>query len=127
MNKPDVALAALKGSTSQLFVERLTPNAKLVLTDDYDQGVAMVLEGKAHAMVADMPICLVSVYRYRDKGLTTLKNPLTYEPLGIVLPPTDALLLNVVQNFLNTMVNSGELEVLRQRWFSDASWVKELR
>ncbi|MFI5338975.1 MAG: transporter substrate-binding domain-containing protein [Candidatus Methylomirabilales bacterium] len=127
MNKPDVVLAALKGSTSQLFVERLLPNAKLVLTDDYDQAVAMVLDGRANAMVADYPICMVAVYRYRDKALTSLKNPLTYEPIGIVLPPTDPLLLNLVQNFLIRMVNSGELEVLRQRWFNDASWVNQLR
>jgi polar amino acid transport system substrate-binding protein len=127
MNKPDVVQAALKGSTSQLFVERLMPNAKLVLTDDYDQAVAMVLDGKAQAMVADYPICMVSVYRYRDKALTTLKNPMTYEPIGIALPPNDPLLLNWMQNFLTNLVNSGELEVLRQRWFNDASWVSELR
>jgi polar amino acid transport system substrate-binding protein len=127
MNKPDVVLAALKGSTSQLFVERLAPNAKLVLTDDYDQAVAMVLDGRANAMVADFPICMVSVYRYQDKALTTLKKPLTYEPIGIALPTTDPLLLNLVQNFLVRMVNSGELEALRQRWFNDASWVSQLR
>ncbi len=127
MNKPDVVLAALKGSTSQLFVERLMPNAKLVLTDDYDQAVAMVLDGKVNAMVADFPICMVSVYRYQGKALTTLKNPLTYEPIGIALPPTDPLLLNLVQNFLTRLVNSGELEALRQRWFNDASWVNQLR
>ena len=127
MNRPDVVLAALKGSTSQLFVERLTPNAKLVLTDDYDQAVAMVLDGRANAMVADFPICMVSVYRYQDKALTTLKKPLTYEPIGIALPTTDPLLLNLVQNFLTGIVNSGELEALRQRWFNDASWVSQLR
>jgi polar amino acid transport system substrate-binding protein len=127
MNKPDVVLAALRGSTSQLFVERLMPNAKLVLTDDYDQAVAMVLDGKAQAMVADYPICMVSVYRYRDKALTTLKTPMTYEPIGIALPPNDPLLLNWMQNFLTNLVNSGELEALRQRWFNDASWVSELR
>ncbi len=126
MNKPDVVLAALKGSTSQLFVERLMPNAKLVLTDGYDQAVTMVLEGKAHAMVADYPICMVSVYRYKDKGLTTLKKPLSYEPIGIALPPNDPLLVNLVQNFLNSMINDGALEVIRQRWFNDASWVSQL-
>jgi polar amino acid transport system substrate-binding protein len=126
MNKPDVVLAALKGSTSQLFVERLLPNAKLVLTDGYDQAVTMVLEGKAQAMVADYPICTVSVYRYRDKGLTTLKKPLSYEPIGIALPPNDPLLVNLVQNFLTSMINNGELEVIRQRWFNDASWVSQL-
>ena len=127
MNSPDVTLAALKGSTSQLFVERLTPKAKLVPTDDYDQAISMVLDGKVQAMVADFPICNVSVFRYRDKGLTTLKSPLNYEPIGIAMLPTDPLLLNWAQNFVTTMLNSGELEVLRQKWFEDASWMLQLK
>ena len=127
MNSPDVTLAALKGSTSQLFVERLTPKAKLVPTDDYDQAISMVLDGKVQAMVADFPICNVSVFRYRDKGLTTLKSPLNYEPIGIAMLPTDPLLLNWAQNFVTTMLNSGELELLRQKWFEDASWMLQLK
>ena len=34
MNNPDKVLVALKGSTSQMFVEKVTPKAKLVLADD---------------------------------------------------------------------------------------------
>jgi len=127
MNRAEVTLAALKGSTSQLFVEKLMPKATLVPTDDYDQAIAMVLEGKAQAMVADFPICNVAAYRYRDKGLTTLRSPLNYEPIGVAMLPTDPLLLNWVQNFVTTLVNSGDLELLRKKWFDDASWVPQLR
>ena len=127
MNNPDVTVAALKGSTSQQFVERLAPKAKLVLTDDYDQAIAMVLEGKVRAMVADFPICNVSVYRYRDKGLTTLMSPLNYEPIGMAMLPTDPLLLNWTQNFVTYLVNSGELSLLQKKWFEDASWLSQLK
>ena len=127
INNPDKVLVTLKGSTSQRFVERLFPNAKLMLADDYDQAVAMVRDGKAQAMVADYPICQVSVYRYPDAGLTTLKNPISYEPIGIALPANDPLLVNWVQNFLNTLEKGGELEVIKERWFKDPSWVKNLR
>ncbi len=127
MDSPDVTVAALKGSTSQPFVERFAPKAKLVVTDDYDQGIAMVLEDKVQAMVADFPICNVSVYRYRDKGLTTLDSPLNYEPIGIALSPTDPLLLNLLQNFVAYLMNSGELSRIQKKWFEDASWVPQLR
>jgi polar amino acid transport system substrate-binding protein len=127
INNPDKVLVTLKGSTSQRFVEKLFPKAKLVLADDYDQAVAMVREDKAQAMVADFPICQVSVYRYPEAGLTTLKNPISYEPIGIALPANDPLLVNWVQNFLNTLEKSGEMEILAQRWFKDPSWVKNLR
>ncbi|RPI05639.1 MAG: ABC transporter substrate-binding protein [Zetaproteobacteria bacterium] len=127
MNNPDVTVAALKGSTSQLFVERFAPKAKLVPTDSYDQAIAMVLDGRVLAMVADYPICNVSVYRHRDKGLTTLKSPLNYEPIGIALSPADPLLLNWAQNFVTVLINSGELSLLQRKWFEDASWVPQLK
>ncbi len=127
IDNPDKVLVALKGSTSQRFVERVFPKAKLLLADDYDQGIAMVRDGKAQAMVADYPFCQVSVYRYPEAGLTTLKNPISYEPLGIAVPPNDPLLVNWLQNILNTLDKGGELEMIKVRWFKDPSWVKDLR
>jgi polar amino acid transport system substrate-binding protein len=126
MNNPDKVLVALKGSTSQMFVEKLMPKAKLELADDYDQAVGMVRNGKAHAMVADYPICMVSVYRYPEAGLATLTKPLLYEPLGVALPPNDPLLVNWVQNSLNFLEKTGELEGLTERWFKDTSWISRL-
>ncbi len=127
MNQPTVTVAALKGSTSQRFVEHFAPKATLVLTDDYDQAVALVLADKARALVADYPFCKVAVYRYPDKGLTTLESPMNYEPLGIALSPADPLLLNWAQNFVSFLINSGELSALQRKWFEDASWVPQLK
>ena len=126
MNNPEKVLAALKGSTSQTFVERLIPKAKLVLVDDYGQAVAMVRDDKAVAMVADYPICLVSVYRYPEAGFITLSKPISYEPVGVALPANDPLLVNWVQNVLNTLEKTGELGLLYDRWFKDTSWVSRL-
>jgi len=126
MNNPDKVLVALKGSTSQMFVEKVIPRAKLVLADDYGQAVAMVQNDKAIAMVADYPICMVSVYRYREAKLGTLEKPFSYEPIGVALPPNDPLLVNWVQNFLNALEKAGEMKMLTERWFKDTSWVNQL-
>ena len=126
IDQPDKILVALKGSTSQAFVERLLPKAQLQLADDYDQAVALVRDNKVMAMVADYPICLVSVYRYRDAGLATLSRALSYEPIGVALPAGDPLLVNWVQNMLNFLEKTGELNGITQRWFNDASWVSRL-
>ncbi len=127
INNPDKVLVALKGSTSQLFVEKIFPKAKLVLTENYDQAVAMVREDKAHAMVADQPICQVSVYRYPDAGLAALKKTLSYEPIGIAIPANDSLFLNLLQNFITGLVNSGDLRTLSDRWFNNGEWVSQIR
>ena len=94
IDKAGITLAALENSTSQKFVETLMPKAKLVTTADYDSAVKMVLEDKATAMVADYPICALSVLQHKDQGLVTLTEPLTIEPIGIAIAPGDSLLLN---------------------------------
>jgi len=126
INTPQTSLTALKGSTSQIFVEKLLPKAQLVLALDYDAAVALVIDGKVDAMVADYPICLISVLRYPEEGLASLVKPLTFEPIGVALPGNDPLLLNWVQNFFGMLEGSGELEALRAKWFTDGSWLKEL-
>jgi polar amino acid transport system substrate-binding protein len=126
INNPDKALVALRGSTSQIFAEKVFPKAKLVLVEDYDQAVAMLRQDKVQAMVADMPICQLTAYRYADAGLVSLKNPLSWEPLGIAIPANDLLLLNWLQNFLNAIEKDGSLERVAERWFKDASWVSRL-
>ncbi len=126
MNNPDKTLVALKGSTSQTFVEKLMPKAKLVLSDDYDKAVAIIKNDGAIAMVADYPICFLSVHRYPEAGLATLSKPISYEPIGVALPANDLLLLNWVQNTLSFLERTGELELLNQRWFKDTSWIGRL-
>ena len=126
MNSPDKVFVALKGSTSQLFVETVMPKAKLVLADDYDRAVAMVLNDQALAMVADYPICAVSVVRYPEAKFGMPDKPLTYEPIGIALPPNDTLLINWVQNFLGGLEKIGGLKRLEDRWMKEGSWINRL-
>ncbi len=121
-----VSLAALKSSTSQRFVEMVVPEAKLVTVADYDEGVKLVMDDKVDALVADYPICVLSVLRHPEQGLATLVSPLTIEPIGIALPANDALLVNLVQNYLNALEGTGVLEALRARWFEDSSWLDQL-
>jgi polar amino acid transport system substrate-binding protein len=126
INAKSLTLAALAGSTSQSFVELVAPNAKLVTTQSYDEGVKLVLEDKASALVADFPICVLSLLRHPDSGLATLTVPLTVEPVGIALPPGDPLLVNLVENYLGALEGMGLLEQLREKWFVDGSWLSEL-
>jgi polar amino acid transport system substrate-binding protein len=119
-------LVALKGSTSQAFVEEAIPNATLITADDYDEAVKMVLEDKVHAMVADYPICVVSVYRYPDKGLLSVVTTLTYEPIGVGVPAGDPLLVNWVENFMRITGETGLLDELKEKWLQRADWLQRL-
>ena len=126
LNDPKMRLAALRGSTSQAFIEQHMPRATLVPTTDYDEAIALVLQDKVEAMVADMPACVFAVRRHPDQGLYASSTPLTYEPIGIALPGGDSLLVNWTQNWLRVMEATGELERATHHWFKDATWLGQL-
>lgn len=119
-------LVALKGSTSQAFVEKYIPDATLVTAKDYDEAVEMVLQDKVQAMVADYPICVVSVFRYPNQGLLSVLTTLTYEPIGVGVPAGDALLVNWVENFMGIAEQTGLLEALKEKWLLRADWLHRL-
>ena len=119
-------LVALKGSTSQAFVEEAIPDATLVTAKDYDEAVKMVLEDKVHAMVADYPICVVSIFRYPNKGLLSVVTTMTYEPIGVGIPAGDPLLVNWIENFMGIAEETGLLQELKERWLLRADWLHRL-
>ena len=126
IDAPEYTVAALKGSTSQLYVEKVLPKAKLVPTVNYEEALALVLQDKAHAMVADYHFCAVAAFRYKEKGLATVEAPFTFDPIGVAMPDGDPLLVNLVQNFISALIGSGDLKKMTERWFKDGSWLKEL-
>lgn len=127
INRSSISVAALKGSTSQAFVEKNAPKVKLVTTMDYDAAVKMILEDKVDILVADYPVCVVSILRNQEAGLATLESPLTMEPIGIALTPEAFQLHNLLDNYLKALQMSGILESLEKRWFDDGSWLFRLQ
>jgi len=117
--------AALADSTSAEFVARELPRAKLVETRDYEAAVALLLGDQVDGIVADFLACQAAVWRNPEADLA-ISTPFTTEPLGIALPADDPLLLNLVQNYLNTIDHTGQLVTLRARWLADGWWLSEL-
>ncbi|MBI4773405.1 MAG: transporter substrate-binding domain-containing protein [Deltaproteobacteria bacterium] len=126
INTPDTTLTTLENSTSELFVKKFIPNARLVTVKDYDQAVNLVLRNEADAMIADYPVCVVYALRHPDENLVALVSTFTYEPIGVALPKNDPLLMNWMQNTLSAIEDNGELEEMRVRWFEDDSWLSRL-
>jgi len=127
INSPNTKIVTLKGSTSQAFAEEVLDKTTLFTTRTYNEAVDMVLQDKVQAMIADYPICVVSVFRYPEAGLLSVITPLTYEPIGIAIPANDPLLMNWTQNTLNSIEDSGMLDELKLKWFARGSWMDKLK
>ena len=126
LDTASLTVVVLAGSTSQRLVERQLTKATLVTVPEYDSGVAMVIDGSADLMIADYPICVLSVLLHGDKGLVTLAEPMTIEPIGVAISPDDSLLLNLVENYLGALEAIGVFAELEVKWFDDPAWLAEL-
>jgi polar amino acid transport system substrate-binding protein len=126
LDRGSVKLVALAGTTSEGYAKNAIPNATLITTATYDEAVTMVIGGAVDAMVADYPICVVSVLRNPGAGLLTVVSPFTFEPIGIAVPADDMLFVNLVQNYLTSLEGTGLLDQLRHKWFDDPSWLLDL-
>jgi polar amino acid transport system substrate-binding protein len=116
-------IITLKGSTSEQFVKNYMPKHELILVDNYNKGVDMILTDQADAMVADKPICVITILKNQGKDLVTTEEPLTIEPIGMALPAGDPQFLNLVVNYLASLQLSGTLPMLEKTWFNDGAWM----
>jgi ABC-type amino acid transport substrate-binding protein len=125
-NRKGLKLLAISNSTNANFIKTIAPEATLIEAASYDEGVALLIEGKADAMVADMTQCILAVLRFPDAGLSTLDKPLTVEPVGIAVSKDDPQFFNLVDNYLRAYEKTGVLTELRKKWFEDDGWVAAL-
>ena len=123
LNANTVRLAVLKGSTSETYAKMEMPDAEIALVDNYDEAVNMLIEGKTDIMVADFPICAYQALVHPEKGLITLAEPLTIEPIGVAISPNDPLLLNLVENYMSSLAMIGILDALEIKWFESGEWL----
>ncbi|MGB5172135.1 MAG: transporter substrate-binding domain-containing protein [Eudoraea sp.] len=122
-NNEAYKISFLKGSTSETFVKKYMPKAQAMPVNNYDEGIAMILNDKADAMVADYSICVITIMRNQGKDLVTLESPLNIEPIGMALPAGDLHFLNLVENYLQAFDMAGALELLDQKWLKDGNWL----
>ena len=126
INRQNITVAAIRNSTSQAFVEKHLPEAKLVTVENYEVATQMVLKDEVDALVADMPACVLAVLRYPNQGLATLSAPFTVEPIGIAVPASELPLQSLLDNYVSALADSGLLEMLRVQWLEKHDWVAAL-
>ena len=126
LNRENLTLVALENSTSEAFVKLNLSNAKIVPVKDYETGVQMIINEEADAMVADMAICVLTVMRNPNVGLTTLTKPLTIEPIGMAIPTGDPQFKNILDTYLEAFNQTGVITALNKQWFENQSWIGAL-
>lgn len=127
LNESNLKVTSLKGSTSEKFVKVFLPEATSLPAEDYDKAIAKLLSNEANVMVADYPVCVLNILKNPNSGLVTLTEPLTVEPIGMALPPSDPLFINFMENYINALTMNGLLSELEEYWFNNGSWLVEMK
>lgn len=125
INRKKVKIATMAGTTSEEYVRTQFPAAKVITVPNYDDAVDLILKGNADLMISDYAECVFASFKYQDKDLKVMQDLLVTEPIGMAVNP-DLLMINMLENFLKTMEETGDLEELETKWFRSGSWFAEL-
>ncbi len=111
-----------KGASSEALFNELNKNhtlrAKLVLGKDHNESFSILESGKADAFILDDVLLagLRASSQNPDQYVLT-RDPLTIEPLSIMLRKDDPGFKKLVDGELHRIITQGEINAIYRKWF----------
>ena len=126
LNTPKYIVTSRMGTTGEQAIKKYIPKATYKGFESEAEAGLEVINGKADALVYDLPFCGF-LYGSQGKGKTVfLSDPFTYEPLAWAINKGDPDFLNFLNNFLRQSRGDGFYDKVYQKWIVGSSWKKEL-
>jgi polar amino acid transport system substrate-binding protein len=126
LNDPKFILTSRMGTTGEQAIKRMIPKATYKGFESEAEAGLEVINGKADALVYDLPFCGF-LYGSQGRGKTVFLNePFTYEPLAWAINKGDPDFLNFLNNFLRQTRGDGFYEEAYNKWIIGSDWKKEL-
>jgi len=109
-------VAVTTGSTGEILLKKLAPQAKLLQFDQASTALLAVQQNKADAQIEDYTY---TVYHAgRDKNLAFLNKPLDFQPYCFGVRKGDQEWLNYLNFFIYRLQQSGKMKDLYKKWFN---------
>ncbi len=105
-------------STGQKLVESRVATAVIVKFPTLDDALGALNRTEVDAVVGDLPILTYSIYKSYP-NLVTVCTRLTEEQYAVVVRKNEKDLLAKVNATISRLKKSGELDVLRKKWFQN--------
>ena len=127
LNDPKYTLTSRMGTTGEQAIKKMIPKATYKGFESEAEAGLEVINGKADALVYDLPYCGF-LFGSQGKGKTVFLNkPFTYEPLAWAIKKGDPDFLNFLSNFLRQSRGDGFYDKLYDKWIIGSDWKKELQ
>ena len=126
LNNPKYILTSRMGTTGEQSIKKFMPKATYKGFESEAEAGLEVINGKADALVYDLPFCGF-LYGSQGKDKTVFLNePFTYEPLAWAINKGDPDFLNFLNNFLRQSKGDGFYDRMYKKWITGAEWKAEL-
>jgi polar amino acid transport system substrate-binding protein len=126
LNNPKYIVTSRMGTTGEQAIKRYIPKATYKGFESEAEAGLEVINGKADALVYDLPFCGY-LYGSQGKGKTIfLSDPFTYEPLAWAINKGDPDFLNFLNNFLRQTKGDGFYDRMYKKWITGTKWKEEL-
>ncbi|MCP0887242.1 transporter substrate-binding domain-containing protein [Ligilactobacillus sp. WILCCON 0076] len=119
LNKKNITVLAVKGSTAVANIEKYAPKAKVLEYDDYGQAFTALKSGQGDAMTTDNGI-LYGIAK-ENKGYAVVGGTFTNEPYGIAVNKGQKQLLHAINKALAELKEDGTYARLANKWFGDVA------
>jgi len=127
LNDPKYIVTSRLGTTGEQAIKRYIPKATYKAFESEAEAGLEVINGKADALVYDLPFCGF-LYGSQGQGKTVfLDKPFTFEPLAWAINKGDPDFLNFLNNFLRQTKGDGFYDQLFRKWIIGSDWEKELK
>ena len=126
LNNPKYILTSRMGTTGEQAIKKYIPKATYKGFESEAEAGLEVINGKADALVYDLPFCGF-LYGSQGQGKTVfLSEPFTYEPLAWAINKGDPDFLNFLNNFLRQSRGDGFYDRMYKKWITGTKWKAEL-
>jgi len=127
LNDPKYIVTSRMGTTGEQAIKKYIPRATYKGFESEAEAGMEVINGKADALVYDLPFCGF-LYGKHGQGKTIFLNePFTFEPLAWAINKGDPDFLNYLNNFLRQCKGDGFYERVYNKWIVGSYWEKELQ
>jgi len=127
LNNPKYIVTSRMGTTGEQAIKKYIPKATYKGFESEAEAGLEVINGKADALVYDLPFCGF-LYGSQGQGKTIfLSDPFTYEPLAWAINKGDPDFLNYLNNFLRQTKGDGFYDLMYKKWITGTKWKDELK
>lgn len=126
-DKEDIIIAVRGGSTPAMIAKKMFPRATIRAFDDEAPAVQDVISGRSHLMLSSAPLPAFESLKNPDVLYQPTTEPLSRQPVGLVIKKGDVDSLNVLDNWIRMVEEEGWLKDRRDYWFHSRDWEQQVR